>query len=412
MNLAKSMCILLLTFAILITACAKVTNEPLLTEGTDELLKTPIATLTEPPPDPCQGWQEEKGLIVIIASEGTDSEDDIEEISALLADGNICPIVTIEGGKALRVSPNGRWLLWFEGGNFQIYDTSSGETSAVSLIGGPMNNGWSLAFNSAETKVAISQIDWSTEPGETMATPKGAWRLIIVDLESGEQEVILRAPPNLFRFWGRDFWAKSMNRHFFTIVGWSQATDELILDLKQSVPFAEPAPESVWAIKTDGSRVRQLVEGPLEVGTSYWGRPALSPDGLYVSYFRGNSEYWSLYTVDLVSGEFWSTALPRNIAGFEHYSLTWLFDNERLSYLVRIRDDAGETVLQTLVSDSHGGRKQWLAFEGSSMMSWCSEAMAVYKIEDEIHYRDFDSLRVNVLAEISNSRIVRCWVVK
>jgi hypothetical protein len=103
MNLAKSMCILLLTFAILITACATVTNEPLLTEGTAELLKTPIAIFTEPPSDPCQGWQEKKGLIVVIASEGRDSEDDIEEISALLADGNICPLVTIEGGKALQV---------------------------------------------------------------------------------------------------------------------------------------------------------------------------------------------------------------------------------------------------------------------------------------------------------------------
>jgi hypothetical protein len=68
-----------------------------------------------------------------------------------------------------------------------------------------MNNGWSLAFNSTGTKVAISQIDWSSEPGEMRVTPKGAWRLIIVDLESGEQEVILRAPPNLFLFWGRDF---------------------------------------------------------------------------------------------------------------------------------------------------------------------------------------------------------------
>jgi hypothetical protein len=60
-----------------------------------------------------------------------------------------------------------------------------------------------------------------------------------------------------------------MNSHFFTIVGWSQATDELILDLKQSVSFAEPLPESVWAIKGDGSSFRQLVEGSLEVAISY-----------------------------------------------------------------------------------------------------------------------------------------------
>jgi hypothetical protein len=169
-------------------------------------------------------------------------------------------------------------------------------------------------------------------------------------------------------------------------------------------------PESLWAVTSDGNNLRQLVEGPLQVGTSYWGKPALSPNGLNLAYFRGSGESWSLHTLDMVSGETWSTALPAVMEWFEHYSLTWLPDNERLAFQFQDSDETGDMVLKTYISDSRGEGAQWFEFEGSGTLQWCSESMTVYAVGGKIHAYDLFKVEDEVLGEIPRSRILTCWV--
>jgi len=365
---------------------------------------------SELPQDPCSNWRQSEGLVVILSVENSDAEDEGEDIQVLLADGTICHLMTTVGESRVWVSPQGRWIVWFEDELLLILDMATGRIHSEALMGGPIGNMPALTFDPSETRVAISQIDWSTGPGEKMATPRGAWRLMTVSLESGDQEIALRGPTSLFTCWGAGCDGEGREGSYFTIVGWSDITEEVILALYRSVAFAEPSPESIWAVKVDGSSIRNLVGGPLQVGWSYWGKPALSPDGIRLAYFRRTATSRSLHTIDLVNGDSWSTALPSGIQWFEHYSLTWLPDNERLAYQVRVEDDMGAIVLHTFASDSFGDRAQWFNFEGAGTMQWCSDELSVFWVDDEIHTYNEELHADQVLGVVSNSEVLICWV--
>jgi hypothetical protein len=177
-------CFLTLVSLLFVVACTETATTLPATQGIDQATMEDNLAPTESPPDPCQSWRESEGLVVILSSEGEAEEDQSEEVSALLEDGRTCPLVTIAGDGDFWVSPEARWILWFEEGYLQVHDTTSEEMRSIALSGGPMDSGRSMIFDPSQTRVAIGQIDWSTRSGETMASPKGAWRLIMVDLES------------------------------------------------------------------------------------------------------------------------------------------------------------------------------------------------------------------------------------
>jgi hypothetical protein len=140
-----------------------------------------------------------------------------------------------------------------------VADLATGRTWQISSEGGCAILGFTL---DGTGELGLLQVAMR---GQFKPAP---WQLTLLDLMTGNWRVIGPAEPQEVAF---------------EPVGWSQATDEIILHA--FVPFQADGAAGLWAVRPDGSGLR-----PLLAETEYVGAPRLSPDGRLLAFFASEPE--------------------------------------------------------------------------------------------------------------------------
>jgi hypothetical protein len=358
-------------------------------------------------PDPCQGWYESSGVVVVLSSIVGAENEDRQEVAVVLEDGTRCRLLEYKGANAVQLSSQHDKLVWFASGNINLIDLKTNEIKIIEPAGGVMEGGQAITFNPDGSLIVIVQQDWETETKENeMPWPKETWRFLLANLADGEQKILYHGPVSGFPCAGSGCTSSQYMR--IVSLGWSGSTDEMLIAVYHWVPMAVDILRDVYAIDVETGEARQLMAVEDGAPGVFEDVPRMSPDGRWLATIMPPDGR----TIELRSvsnGKVRSIQIPDEIGNARPRTLQWLTDNQLLSFLAEDWLDKDQYAGRVLVDTESGQATRLEAVDGD-IQRWCSTDVLVYAEGPELQRMDLRSQERVLLGDFSTEWVIDCWV--
>ena len=358
-------------------------------------------------PDPCQGWQDSSGTVFVVASTVGEKDEGRQEIAAILEDGTHCRLLELTRANAIQISPQHKKLIWFAGGNINLIHFKTNEIKIMAPTGGAIEGAQAITFNPAGTQVGIVQQEWETETKENeMPWPKETWRLLLVNLENEEQNILYHGPVSSYPC--ADSGCTSSQYMRIESLGWSGTTDELLVAVYHWVPMAADILRDVYAFDIETGEARQVMaveEGTLGV---FEDLPRMAPDGRWLAYIMP-PDGRTIEIRSIQDGEVSSIQIPDEIGSPRPGFLQWLPGSQHLSFLADNWRDQNQYAGRVFVDTASGQATRLEAIDGD-ILRWCSADVLVFAEGQDLQRVDLRNQERVTVGDYSTEWVVDCWV--
>jgi hypothetical protein len=401
----------LLILGILVVSCrpAVTLDETAETKITQAVSGEPESPADQPAttPDPCQDWLESSGTVMVVASIVGEEDEGRLEIAAILEDGTRCRLMELASPYTIRISPQHDKLAWFAGANINAIHLESHEIMVLEPAGGALEGSQAITFNPDGSLLAIVQQEWEMKWKENeMPGPKETWRFVLMNLETAEQRILYHGPVNAYPCAESDCISSQYMR--ILSLGWSGATNEMMLAVYHWIPMAMDILRDVYAIDVETGEARLVMAVEEGAQGVFEDVPRMSPDGHWLATIMP-PEGRTIEVRSILDGEVSSIQIPDEIGSARPGFLQWLPDNQQVSFLAEDWQGQSRYAGHVLVNTASGQVTRLETVDGD-IQRWCSTDVLVYAQEQELQRMDLRRLARGPVGDFSTGWIVDCWV--